>query len=280
MNILTKRFIALSLAATFSFGIVSCDKGSSGDAPTPAPSSPSASSSPSATPSAQPSDPAILQGEGVPADTAETELSKAKEAFPDINEDGEEKEKVQLALFNATRYVNSIYDSGYLANGSWVENGADAQELFELYGHNWSDDYRAKNDLLIYDFKNAEDSDARNEAETDLLRKMFFLNSDTLKPADTCNENSVSAPSCLTEPIILSDMSYSKYDDGVILVEAKFSLNIATKKDGKLGAVSMDYDIWLEMTENPYPDVENLRYSWIVDDLGGSWKTNGWTENQ
>lgn len=273
----TKKLITLSLAATFAFGLVSCNKGSEDEPkPTASPSA-SPSSSPSTSPSSSPLPTGpIEEAEQAPADTAESELQKAQEAFPDV-EDGPDKEKIQLALFNATRYINAIYDNGYLASGSWVKDGADAQKLYELQGHNWSDDYRAKLDLIIHDYKNGVDAETKETAESDLLRHFFFLSNTTLQPSDKCSVGGVGAPSCLTDQISLADMFFTKYDNGNILVETKFTLNVETKKDGKSGTIPIDYTIWLEMTENPYPDVENLRYSYIVQDLGGGWKSHGWT---
>ena len=268
------------MAAAFAFGLTSCSKDPEPEPPKP---SASATASPSPSPSPSPSEagPTLGPEDEAPEDTAETELKKAREMFPNIDEEGEQKDNVQLALFNATRYVDSIYDNGYLANGAWDKDGADSQRLYELHGHNWTDDYRGKIDSIISDYKDGETQEIKDDAAKTLLTHFFYLNDvGSLSASADCETPDESAPSCLTERIEIKDMQYTIFDDGNIAVDGKFTINVKTKKDGVEGIVPIDYTVWLEMTKNPYPDVENFRYTWIVQDAGGGWKSGGWSAKE
>lgn len=273
------KILSLSLAATFLLGITACsEKNPTPTTPSPTATSsapsPSASSSPSSTPTR--SDSPIIAG---------TELKAAKEAFPDVkDEEGAKAEDIQLALYGSQRYINTVYNNGYLANGSWVANGADSQELVTLVGKDWSDSYRAKLESIINQYHHGPDEAAKTSAARDLMLHFFYFdNSEGMTVPDDCKENNVGVASCLVGATIdiKSGPSYQvNKSTGSIYVTTSFTANMRFVKDGIVGVSPVQYEMQLEMIKNPYPDEENLRFAYVVNDLGGSWKIDAWHEGE
>jgi hypothetical protein len=280
-----KPILSLSLAAALAFGLTGCN-----NEPEPAPSPTSSSVAPTATPKPTPdvsgtTSPSATPNatSSVPA-TAESELQEAQAAFPNVKvNEGENKEQIQLALLGAQRYVNTVYNSGYLANGSWVKNGADSQELVKLFGKDWSDSYRLKLEALIDDYKNGNE-EIKNQASRDLIVHFFYFdNSGGMTLPKDCNTAAVGVSSCLLDEKLESDTEltyqYNKVT-GSIYVNTRFTANVRFIKDGVQGVSPVQYDVQLEMIKNPHPDAENLRYTYIVNDIGGSWNIENWHEGE
>lgn len=273
----SQKILSLSLAATFAFGLSACSQ----DEPdSVTPSTPTATESVAPSPTTAP--PTSL--EEVPTYEATPELEEAQKAFPDVkDEEGATKEEIQLALFGAQRYTNSIYNSGYLANGSWVENGADSQELVKLFGKDWSDSYRAKLEGIINQLNNGSDEAAKNDAARDLMLHFFYFdNSGPLQIPASCEDNNQGVASCLASGHIENkDLTYQvNKGNGSIYVNTTFTANMQFEKDGVPGVSPIQYEIQLEMTKNPYPDEDNLRFAYIVNDIGGSWSIDKWHEGE
>lgn len=272
----SQKILSLSLAATFVFGLSACSK----DEPdSVAPSKPAATESAAPSPTAAPT-----SLDEVPTYKGSPELEEAQKAFPGIEDiEGATKEDIQLALYGAQRYTNGIYNSGYLANGSWVENGADSQELVKLFGKDWSDSYRAKLEGLINQYHNGKDEAAKNDAARDLMLHFFYFdNSGPLTIPPLCQGNNQGAASCLANGQIEDkDITYQVHEsNGTIYVNKVFTANMQFEKDGVPGVSPVQYEIQLEMIKNPYPDEENLRFAYIVNDIGGSWKIDNWHEGE
>jgi hypothetical protein len=278
MKSFVKPILSLSLVAAFlAFGLTACSKDAS---PTPNPSSTNTATpssqqqtmAPTVTPSATSTPTAVFE---------KKELKEAQEAYPDVEaKEGATKEEIQLALFGANRYINTIYNSGYLANGSWVKNGADSQDLFKLYGQDWSDSYRSKLENLITEYHSA-DKEVKDKAAADLMIHFFFFDGTGLTLPEDCSHNNVGVGSCLVNGQLESDTETTYQVNSVtghIFVDAKFKANIRLIKDGIAGVTPITYNVQLEMIKNPYPDEENLRYAYIVNDLGGDWKIDKWYE--
>jgi hypothetical protein len=215
--------------------------------------------------------------------TAEKELKEAQEAFPDVKAtDGASKEDIQLAMAQAYRYVSTIYNSGYLMNGSWVKNGADSQELVKLFGKDWSDDYRLKLEVLIDTFHNGETEEVRNKAAKDLMNHFFYFTPyEGAAVPKTCGENTVGVGSCLVGEKLdfTAEPSYRvNKATGNIYVDVYFDAKMRIIKDGVTGVTPIRYHVQLEMKKNPHPDAANLRYAYIVNDLGGDWNIDEWHE--
>lgn len=272
-----KPILSLSLVATFSFGLVACnpDKGEPTPEVTSSPTTatPSGTPSPDATSSAPAADPSAAP---IPK-----ESEQAQKAFSDIEvdaADGVTKEDIQLSLLGADRYVTTMYNNGYLANGSWVANGADSGELVKTFGKDWSDSYRAKLEILIEKYKNSEEN-----ANENLLNHFFYYEGETLTLPEDCNDNNIAANSCLVGGAIESnsDMTYQvNRETKAVYVNISFTANVRFIKDGVEGISPVKYNLQLEMIKNPYPDEENLRYAYIVNDLGGSWSIDDWHEGE
>lgn len=273
-----KPILSLSLVATFSFGLVACnpDKGEptpEATSSSPATSAPSTSPSPGATSSAPAADPS--------AAPMPLESEQAQKVFSDIEvdaADGLTKEDIQLSLLGADRYVNNMYNNGYLANGSWATNGADSEELVKSFGKDWSDSYRAKVEGLIEKYKNGEEKASEN-----LLNHFFYYDGETLTLPEDCNDNNLAANSCLVGGLVESnsDMTYQvNKETKAVYVNTSFTANVRFIKDGVQGVSPVKYNLQLEMIKNPYPDEENLRYAYIVNDLGGSWSIDNWHEGE
>lgn len=279
MNNSLKPILSLSLVATLAFGLAACSKDVESS---PTPSSSSSPSTTSQAPTAPPTSVATPSAKPSQSVATGTELEIAKKAFPNAEGEGKvTKEEVQLALASAQRYTNSIYNSGYLANGSWVKNGADSQELYKLFGRDWSDAYRLKLETLIDDFQKGS-TEEKDKAANDLLTNFFFFdNSGGLQLPKDCNMNQVGVSSCLVNEKLESttDMTYQvNKETGSIYVNAHFTANVRFVKGGVQGVSPVQYDVQLEMIKNPYPDEENLRYAYIVNDIGGNWKIDKWHE--
>ena len=182
----------------------------------------------------------------------------------------------------ATRYVNSVYNSGYLANGSWLKNGGDSQELATLHSKDWSDLYRAKIESLTERTKTGSEEDQKLASEELLVHFFYYDNKSThLQLPDDCKDNSVGVASCLVGENLVSDSETTyqvNYDTGTVYIGMTFTANVRFIKDGVRGVTPIKYDVQLEMIKNPYPDEANLRYAYIVNDLGGSWKMGDWHE--
>lgn len=281
MNNSLKPILSLSLVATLAFGLAACSKdGESNPVPSSATNTASASQEPTTAPTSTIA-PSIKPS---PKATVGTELETAKKAFPNVEGEGKvSKEEAQLALASAQRYINSIYNSGYLANGSWVKNGADSQELYKLFGRDWSDSYRLKLETLIDDFQKGN-TEEKNKAANDLLTNFFFFdNSGGLQLPKDCNMNQIGVSSCLVNEKLESstEMTYQvNKETGNVYVNAHFTANVRFIKDGVQGISPVQYDVQLEMIKNPYPDEENLRYAYIVNDIGGNWKIDKWHEGE
>lgn len=270
-----KPILSLSLVAVLAFGLTACSKDA---APTPNPTATTTTS-----PSPQPTDAPTTSPSATSTAFEKQELKQAKEAFPDIEvQEGENKEEIQLAVFGANRYINSIYNSGYLANSSWVKNGADSQELFKIYGKDWSDDYRGKLESLIEDYHSADD-EVKTKAERELFLHFFYYDGTSLTAPADCDDNSVTALSCLVNEKLESDTDITyQYNPttGHVLVNANFTANVRLVKDGVNGVTSVTYNVQLDMIKNPYPDEENFRYAYIVNDVGGEWTNSKWHEGE
>lgn len=282
MNNSLKPLLSLSLAAALAFGLTGCtNKAEPAPSPTPSATStakPSAAPTSSATPTQSPS-----ASESVPPAQALNELEEAQKAFPDVKAEGNfSKEDIQLAAFGASRYTNTVYNSGYLANGSWVKNGADSQQLVKLFGKDWSDSYRQKIEQLVARTQTGTDEE-KNTAAKELLVHFFFFDNTKLTLPDDCSDNNVGADSCLVDGKLVSDKEITyqvNHDTGSIYVNETFTANVKFVKDGVQGVTPVHYDVQLEMIKNPYPDAENLRYTYIVNDLGGTWKFENWREGE
>jgi hypothetical protein len=283
-----KPLLSLSLAASLAFGLAACSHKSE---PTPSPTSTPSSTAPTSTasPTAQATEQATTRPTVDPtaapkySGTAETELEEAKQAFPDVEAvDGATKEDVQLAMLGAYRYVNTIYNSGYLMNGSWVKNGADSQELVKLYGKDWSDDYRLKLEVLIDTYHNGETEEAKTKAAKDLMNHFFYFTPyEGAEIPKDCSENTVGVSSCLVNGKLefTAEPAYQvKKDSGSIYVDVYFDAKMRILKDGVQGVTPIRYHVQLEMKKNPYPDAANLRFAYIVNDLGGDWNIDEWRE--
>lgn len=281
-----KPLLSLSLAAALAFGLSACSKN---DTPSPTPSASPTVTLPEATSSSSPSPvPSNTPSTSVAPTktaTAADELKEAQEAFPDLQvNEGENKEQIQLALLSAKRYVNSAYNSGYLANGSWIKNGGTSQELVKLYGKDWSDSYRSKMESIVDEFHNGADQETQDKAASHLiLNLLYFTNqSDMTLPSD-CNANNVGVGSCLVNGKIEQDGEITYQADkesGKVYVNVSFTANVRFIKDGVQGVSPFKYKIQLEMIKNPYPDAENLRYAYVVNDIGGDWKIDTWHEGE
>jgi hypothetical protein len=282
-----KPLLSLSLAAALAFGLTACSKNEEPASP-PTPSntasttapSPTASSSPSITPS-----PSASSTQSNTADTAANELKEAQEAFPELKvSEGQDKEQIQLALLSAKRYVKTVYNSGYLTNGSWIKNGGTSQELVKLYGKDWSDSYRLKMESLVEEFHNGSDQAAQDEAASHLILNMlYFTNTSDMTLPDNCNANNVGVGSCLVNGSLEQDGEMTYQADpktGKVYVNVNFTANVRFIKDGVQGVSPFKYKIQLEMIKNPYPDAENLRYAYIVNDIGGDWKIETWHKGE
>lgn len=283
MKNFVKPILNLSLVAALAFGVTSCSSGPTPNAnptltteatasstPTPVTSDRSTSSMPS-------SDPSSSSG-------VVNELQAAQKAFPDIQVvDGANKEDTQLAMFGAQRYINSIYNSGYLANGSWVKNGASSQELVKLFGKDWSDAYRAKLEKLIEDATNGT-PDIKTQAAKDLMLNFFYFdNTGKITLPEDCSQNNFGAASCLVQGKLDGNtpMTYQvNKTTGAIYINAVFTANVRGIKDGIEGISPVQYNLQLEMIKNPYPDAKNFRYAYIVNDIGGSWHIDAWHKGE
>lgn len=279
-----KPLLSLSLVAVLGFGLVGCNN----DTPTPEPTSkPTASSTQSAAPTSTPTQTSTAKPTESATDApvpVKGELEQAQAAFPNPDVvQGATKEEAQLVLNSASRYIKDIYNSGYVTNGSWFANGADAQELVNLYGQYWSDTYRAKVEALVNTVKTEPEPTLKAQAENDLLLSIFFYDNSNkaMKLPDSCNQNNQGAASCLKGGSITDiTLNYTKNKEGVFYVGATFTANVKFVKDGKQGISPVKYDVQLEMIKNPYPDAENLRYAYIVNDIGGQWNINNWQEGE
>lgn len=281
-----KPLLSLSLAASLAFGLAAC---SPKPEPTPSPSptnsatstpSPSVSASPTPSATAPTVDPSALP---TYSNTAANELEEAKLAFPDVEAgDGASKEDIQLAMLGAYRYVNTIYNSGYLANGSWVKNGATSQELVKLFGKDWSEDYRAEIEVLVDTFHNGENEEIKNKAAKDIMNHFFyFIPYDGVEVPKDCSENSAGVASCLVgESLEYTAPPSSRVNTatGSIYVDVYFDAKMRIIKDGVQGVTPIRYHVQLEMKKNPHPDAANLRYTYIVNELGGDWNIDEWHE--
>lgn len=282
MNNSVKPILSLSLAAALVFGLAACNKPAD---PTSTPSATTSSSqpatqSPSSTPTTTPTP---TPSESVKPAAIGNELKEAQETFPNIEvAEGVDKREVQLAMLSAKRYVDGIYNSSYLANGSWVKNGTDSQELVKLFGKDWSDSYRSKIEGLVAGI-HAPTKEERNSSAQDLLRHFFFYDNSGMTSPDNCSSKTVGVSSCLVNGLIdyNSEMTYQvNKDNGSIYINMTFTDNVKFVKDGVPGVTPVHYDIQLEMIKNPYPDEENLRYAYIVNDLGGDWAIDKWHEGE
>lgn len=281
-----KPLLSLSLAAALAFGLTAC---TTNKTPTPSPSptaTETSSPTPSITPSASPTSSASPSSSPEPVrSTAASELKEAQEAFPDLKvNEGENKEDIQLALLAAKRYVNTAYNSGYLANGSWVKNGGTSQELVKLYGKDWSDSYRLKMETIVDEFNTGADQQAQDKAASHLILHMFyFTNPAGFTPPDDCKDNNVGVGSCLVDGKIKQndEITYqANQETGNVYVNINFTANMRLTKDGVKGITPFNYNVQLEMVKNPYPDAENLRFAYIVNDIGGDWKNDAWHEGE
>lgn len=283
MNNSLKPILSLSLAAAFAFGLAGCSNKSE---PIPTQSPTTSTSTTPATPSQSPA-PTSTTAPTTSASAApvvvENELEEAKKAFPNVEAEGSiSKEDIQLAALSATRYVTSIYNSGYLANGSWIKNGGDSQELAKIYGKDWSDSYRVKIESLVDNTKTGSNEE-QTAAAKELLRHFFFYDNSGMTLPDDCSDNNVGVASCLVgENLVFdSETTYQvNHETGAVYINMLFTANVKFVKDGVQGVTPVKYDVQLEMIKNPYPDVENFRYAYIVNDLGGNWKIEQWHEGE
>lgn len=276
----SKPILILSLAAVLCFGVVSCSNNSEAPKPT---ASPSVTSIPAGSPSAG-TTPSALPTES--SSTASKELSEAQKALPNLKVNaGENKEDILLAVYGASRYVNTIYNSGYLANGSWAKNGADSQELYKVYGKDWSDSYRAKMESIISDY-HSTDSETQKEAAKLLMYNMFYSDDsmgNNIKTPDDCSQNNVGATSCLVGGNVILDKEITyqvNHNNGNIIVGIAFTDNLRLINNGVEGITPIHYNMQLEMMKNPYPDEQNLRFAYIVNDIGGQWTIDSWHKGE
>lgn len=281
MNNSLKPILSLSLAAAFAFGLAGC---SNDPEPIPTQSPTTSTSTTPATPSQTPAPTTTPTTSASAAPVVvENELEEAKKAFPNVEAEGSiSKEDIQLAALSATRYVNSIYNSGYLANGSWIKNGGDSQELAKIYGKDWSDSYRVKIESLVDGTKTGSNEE-QTAAAKELLRHFFFYDNSGMTLPDDCSDNNVGVASCLVgEKLVFdSETTYQVNNEtGAVYINVLFTANVKFVKDGVKGVTPVKYDVQLEMIKNPYPDVENFRYAYIVNDLGGNWKIEQWHEGE
>jgi hypothetical protein len=285
MNTSTKSLLSLSLAAALAFGLSACSKDNTPD-PTPSPSISSAKPTITASPSASSSASPTPTNSSVPSVSysADSELKEAQEAFPNLKvNEGEDKEQIQLALLAAKKYVNTAYNSGYLANGSWIKNGGSSQELVKLYGKDWSDSYRLKIEEMVDEFHNGADQAKQDEAASHLILNMlYFTNQQGFTLPEDCNANNIGVSSCLVNGEIVQDgdMTYQANANGNVYVNVNFTANVRFIKDGIQGVSPFKYKVQLEMVKNPYPDAENLRFAYVVNDIGGDWKIETWHEGE
>lgn len=276
-----KSVFSLSLVAALSLSLAACSDHPSPSVPT---SSPSSSISPSAVPSATSTPASTPSATGSVADTS-TELAEAKKAFPDLKvTDEQNKDNVFLATYDAVRYVDTIYNSGYLANGSWAKNGASGVELYKIYGNNWSDTFRAKMDGMIADY-HSSDATTQSKAQMSLLYHMFFTDNKmgAFQFPDDCNQNNIGANSCLVgnKPTFDKEVTYQiNPSNGSIYINTAFTLTLRVIKDGVEGISAVHYDVQLEMVKNQHPDAKNLRYAYVVNDIGGSWNIDSWHKGE
>lgn len=281
MNNSLKPILSLSLAAAFAFGLAGC---SNDPEPIPTQSPTTSTSTTPATPSQTPAPTTTPTTSASAAPVVvENELEEAKKAFPNVEAEGSiSKEDIQLAALSATRYVNSIYNSGYLANGSWIKNGGDSQELAKIYGKDWSDSYRVRIESLVDGTKTGSNEE-QTAAAKELLRHFFFYDNSGMTLPDDCSDNNVGVASCLVgEKLVFdSETTYQVNNEtGAVYINVLFTANVKFVKDGVQGVTPVKYDVQLEMIKNPYPDVENFRYAYIVNDLGGNWKIEQWHEGE
>lgn len=277
---------SLSLAAALALSLAACSDHVGTSVPTSSPSATvSPSSSPSVSPTATPTPTATTPAAtGSTADTS-NELAEAKKAFPNLQvKDEQNKDDVLLATYDAVRYVDTVFNSGYLANGSWAKNGASGEQLYKIFGNNWSDTFRAKMDGMVADY-HSSDAATQVKAQKELLYYMFFTDSQmgSFQFPDDCSQNNVGANSCLVgnKPTIDKEVTYQiNPSNGSIYVNVTFTGNLRVINGGVEGVSAVHYDLQLEMVKDQYPDAKNLRYAYVVNDIGGSWNIDSWHKGE
>lgn len=274
---------SLSLAAALAFSLAACSDNSNSTVPSATPSvAVTPSSGPSVTPTTIPT-PTSTASDAV-TDTSK-ELEEAKKAFPNLKvSDEKNRDNVFLATYGAVRYVNTIYNSGYLSNGSWAKNGASGEQLYKMFGNSWSDTFRAKMDGMISDY-HSSDTDTQTKAQKSLLYYMFFTDSKmgSFQFPEDCDQNNVGANSCLADnkPVVDKEVTYQiNPTNGSVYVNIAFTDNLRVINNGVEGISAVHYDLQLEMVRNLHPDAKNLRYAYVVNDIGGSWTIDSWKKGE
>lgn len=213
-------------------------------------------------------------------DAGLTKLEKAAKAFPDVKgNDFTTKEEFQLALYSAETYLHNIMNDPYVQNGSWVRDGASYAYLADRYGNYWSDDFGVSVEETIQEV--LVDSTAERKMFTIMY---YFVDNDKIAITDTCAAATISPStlSCLENgQVQLNDKwTYNTAEDGRIIADIRFSINVLTSVDGVEGIQPVRYEWKLMMSPNDGSDnnssEEDSIMSYEVDGLEGSYEVKPW----